>query len=182
LTDRVIALGGPPGSGKTTAAKTLVAHYGLVLVSAGERFRAEARRHGLDLEAFSKYAETHPEVDRVLDESLVHDAKPGQLLEGRLQGSLLRQRGIPEHWLSVTARSEVRAERIARRDKLPIDEATRRMRLRETSEHARYRALYGIDLDQERPDLVVDSSEMDPAAVVAALVRYLEAAGVAGGR
>jgi CMP/dCMP kinase len=182
LIDRVIALGGPPGSGKTTAAKTLVAQYGLVLVSAGERFRAEAKRHGLDLEAFSTYAEAHPEVDRSLDDALVHEARPGQLLEGRLQGSLLRQRGVPQHWLSVTARSEVRAERIARRDRLALEEATRRMHLRETSEHARYRALYGIDLDRERPDFVVDSSEMDPSAVVAALAHYLETAGAFRGR
>jgi cytidylate kinase len=171
--DRVVALGGPPGSGKTTAARALALRHGLTLVSAGERFRAEARAHGLDLEAFSRYAETHAEVDRRLDEGLLAEAAPGRLLEGRIQGPLLRRRGVPVAYLAVVARPEVRAERIARRDGIPVEESRRRMAAREASEHRRYLALYGIDLDRESPDLAVDSSDLTPAAVVAALDRYL---------
>lgn len=170
---RVIALGGPPGSGKTTAARALAAELSLELVSAGDRFRAAAARRALDLEAFSRYAESHPEVDRELDAEMAGLARPGRILEGRLTGPLLRRRGVPVRWLAVVADAEVRAERLARRDGRPLEEARRRMAERERSEHARYRELYGIDLEHEAADYTVDSSRLGPAEVVAALRGYL---------
>lgn len=182
MIDRVVALGGPPGSGKTTAARQLARELALELVSAGERFRAEATRHGLDLNSFSRFAESHPEVDRELDEGMAVLARPGRLLEGRLTGALLRRRGVPVYWLTVTARPEVRAERLAGRDRMRVEEARPRMEAREASELRRYRELYGIDLAAERADLSVDSSELTPEAVVHALREYLERVGEPRGR
>jgi cytidylate kinase len=175
--DRVVALGGPPGSGKTTVARILVARLGLELVSAGERFRAEAARHGMELGAFGRYAEEHPEVDRALDEGLSGLARPGRLLEGRVQGALLRRRGVPVHWLAITARPEVRAARIAYRDGVPPEEAARAMRAREASERQRYRALYDLDLDRETPDLSVDASDRRPEEVAELILSHLRARG-----
>jgi CMP/dCMP kinase len=175
--DRVVALGGPPGSGKTTAARRLAAELGLKLVNAGERFRAEAARRGMDLSDFSEYAEAHPEVDRELDDAMAREATPGRLLEGRVQGPLLRRDRVPVHLLSVVARAGVRAGRIAQRDGLTVEVARAKMLAREASERARYRAIYGLDLDREEPDLTVDSSDRTPEEVVALLVQFLGARG-----
>lgn len=177
MIDRVVALGGPPGSGKTTAARRLAAELGLDLVSAGEQFRAQASARGMDLGAYSAFAEAHAEVDRELDEAMARAAQPGRILEGRVQGPLLRRRGVPVYWLAVVARLEVRAERSAKRDAVPVDVARARMVEREASERTRYLALYALDVDAESPDLTVDSSEKDAAQVVAELARFLEAHG-----
>ncbi|MGI0052679.1 MAG: AAA family ATPase, partial [Thermoplasmata archaeon] len=138
MTDRPIAIGGPPGSGTTTAARAIARELHLELVSAGERFRAEARARGMELGAFSRYAEEHPEVDRALDEAMLSQARPGSLLEGRVQGALLRRREVPVHWIEITAQFEVRVGRVAAREGIPPARASEEIRGRETSERARY--------------------------------------------
>ncbi|HEV2316588.1 MAG TPA: AAA family ATPase [Thermoplasmata archaeon] len=178
MIDRVITLGGPPGGGKTTAATTLARELNLELVSAGERFRALAQRKGMELNELSAYAEAHPEVDRALDEEMLGLARPGRLLEGRIQGALCHRRHIPAHRLSVIATPEVRAARIARRDHVLFPAALAAMQRREESEARRYHEIYGIDLVTERPDFFVDSTALAPAEVVTALREYLSRLGV----
>ncbi len=177
----VVAVGGPPGSGKSTAGRAVARAQGLVYHAAGDLFRAEAAHHGMDLEAFSHYAEAHPEVDRRVDETMSELARPGVLLDGRIQGPLLRRRGVPVHSIVITALYEVRVARIAGRDHRAPEDAARRIRERAESERARYLAEYGIDLETEPADLVVDSTELDADAVRERLLEFLrslEGAGV----
>ena len=170
---RPITLGGPPGGGKSTAGRALALRLGLTYVSAGEFFRAEGRARGLTVEEYSRYAETHPEVDEALDRRVQEFARPGHILDGRIQGPLARRRGVEVYGFIVTARPDVRAARVARRDGLDVAEAARRIAEREASELDRYRRLYGIDLRTESGETTVDSSELTPAEVVEALAGAL---------
>jgi CMP/dCMP kinase len=169
----LVVIGGPPGSGKTTAARATAERLGLEFLSAGARFRSLAQEHDMDLGEFSRYAASHPEIDRQLDDEMLGYAKPGWLLDSRLAGPLARRRGIPVLYLVVTAGDAVRAERLSARDKIPVAAARRAMVAREQSEKSRYRALYGIDLEHEVPDLTVDSSDLSPSAVVDRLVDFI---------
>ncbi|MCI4353162.1 MAG: AAA family ATPase [Thermoplasmata archaeon] len=169
----LVVVGGPPGSGKTTAARAAAERLGLEFHSAGALFRAQAERHNMDLGEFSRYAAEHPEVDRELDAHMLELARPGRLLEARLTGPLAQRKGIPVVYLLVTAREDVRAQRIAGRDGIPVAAALRAMLAREASEKARYQSIYGIDLDRAAPDLRVDSSDLPPAAVVDQLVDFI---------
>ncbi|MCI4362761.1 MAG: AAA family ATPase [Thermoplasmata archaeon] len=173
---RPVALGGPPGSGKTTAAKALAKRFELTLLSAGERFRSEAANRGLSLAELSRLAETDGAIDRALDESMLAEARPGVLLEGRVQGPLLRRRGVDSVWVAVVASEPVRATRAARRDGTDPATALREIRLREESERRRYREYYGIDLATESPDFSVDATELSREAVVQRLAEFLEGA------
>ena len=170
----VVCVGGPPGSGKSTASRLVAERFGLTYASAGDTFRAEARSHGLDLEAFGRYAEEHPEIDRALDLRMQALARPGYLLDGRIQGALCRRAGTRVHYVIVTAREEERVRRVAQRDGLALEEAARRVRLREASERARYHAFYGIEIDLERPDLLVDSTLSPATEVAGAIARHIE--------
>jgi predicted cytidylate kinase len=169
----VVTVGGPPGSGKSTAGRLAAESLGLEFRSAGEQFRAEARRHGMELAEFGRYAAAHPEVDRELDRKMQSLARPGRLLDGRIQGALCRRAGIPVYDLVVTAREEVRVRRVADRDGQSVDEARAKVREREASERDRYRRFYGIDLDQEHPDLVIDSSDHPPLEVAGTIVTFV---------
>ncbi len=171
---RVVAIGGPPGSGKSTAGRRVAEVLGLEYRSVGEAFRAEARRRGMSLEAFGRYAEEHPEVDQELDRAMQADARPGVVLDGRIQGVLCRRAGIPVASIVVTASEAERVRRVAGRDRQSLDEAARAVAAREASERARYRKIYGIDLEREPVDLVVDSTSRSPEEVVATIVRFLE--------
>ena len=176
----VVAIGGPPGSGKSTAARRVAEELGLELRSAGEEFRAEAARRNLDLEAFGRYAEAHPEVDRELDRRMQALARPGVLLDGRIQGVLCRRNGIPVRAIVVTAEEDERVRRVAQRDRLSLEEAARHVRAREASERTRYLRFYGIDLDREPADLTVDSTRLPPADVARAIVEFVRPAGGPG--
>ena len=173
MTGRVVALGGPPGSGKSTAGRLAATALGLEYRSAGEIFRAEAARRRMDLGAFGRYAETHPEVDQEIDRAMQGSARPGQLLDGRIQGILCRRAGIPVAYVVVTAERDERVRRVARRDGETLEEAARHVRDRETSERTRYRAYYDIDLDRERPDLTVDSTHRPAEEVARAIVAFV---------
>ncbi len=171
----VVTIGGPPGSGKSTAGRLVAARLRLEYHSAGEVFRAEAKRRGLDVEAFNRYGEAHPEIDRELDRTMQALARPGRLLDGRIQGALCRRNGTPVYSVVVTAQEEERVRRVAGRDGQSLEEARARVRGREASERERYRRFYGIDLDQEVPDLVVDSTSQPPEAVAEEIVAFLRA-------
>ena len=170
---RVVAVGGPPGSGKSTAGRLVAESLGLEFRSAGEEFRRQGRERGMDVEAFGRYAESHPEIDRELDRAMQALATPGRLIEARLAGPLCRKNGIPVHYVIVTASEDERARRVARRDGQTLEEARDRIRTREASERERYLRLYGIDIDREIPDLSVDSTVPPPAEIAAVIVAFL---------
>jgi CMP/dCMP kinase len=169
----VVAVGGPPGSGKSTAARRVADELGLDYRSVGEVFRREAASRGLDLEAFGRYAEQHPEVDAELDRSMQALARPGVLLDGRIQGALCRRKGVAVEAIIITASPAERARRLSVRDRQSVEEAARAIAVREASERARYLRYYGIDVDRETADLVVDSTSKGPDEVAAEVVAYL---------
>ncbi len=172
---RVVAIGGRPGSGKSTAGRRVAGSLGLDYRSAGEVFRAEAARRGLDLDAFGLYASAHPEVDRALDGAMQELARPGVVLDGRIQGVLCRRRGVAVHAVEITASEEERVRRVAARDGESVDAARAHLRAREASERDRYRRFYGIDLDRTDADLTVDSTHARPDEVAATIVAFVRA-------
>lgn len=170
----VVAIGGPPGSGKSTAGRKVAEALGLTFRSVGEAFRAEAREHGMDLEAFGRWAESHPEVDRELDRRMAELARPGVVLEGRIQGTLLKRAGVPVRSVRVTASRPERLQRLARRDGGSPEETESQLAAREASERTRYAEFYGIDLDHETADLTVDATRASADEVAQTIVAYLK--------
>ena len=118
----ILAVAGPPGSGKTTVAERWAAARGYVLVSAGMRFRAMAKERGISLEAFGKAAEADPEIDRALDAAVLAEILSKEssgasvVVDGRIQGYLLAKQGIACIKVLIDAPLAVRAQRIATRE------------------------------------------------------------------
>lgn len=170
----IVAVGGPPGSGKTTVAERFARDHGYVLVSAGLKFRAWAKDRGLSLEAFGKAAASDPEIDRALDravfEEVLREDAAGRdvIVEGRIQAPLLAERRVPCLKVLIDAPLAVRAKRIAGREKTSAQVAEKAIVERGTLERSRYEALYGIDLeDRSLYDLVIDSADKTPDQIVA---------------
>ena len=174
----IITVGGPPGSGKSTAAAYLSDRLGIRAVSAGRIFRGMARERRLSLAEFGELAETHWEIDRELDERMLAEAHGDVVLEARLSGPLSVAKGINAFRVYISARREVRAARIGGREHKDPAQALREMEERERSEALRYSEIYGMDIwDTSIYDLVIDSSDITAEQVVDRIVEGLGRSG-----
>mgnify|MGYP001626159251 FL=1 len=161
-----MAIGGPPGSGKTTIAKLIAQKYGLRHVSIGQIFRRIAKERGLSLEQLSEVAAKDPSIDLMLDSIAKEEAKKGNVvIDGHASPWLLK--GLANLRIAVVASFDVRVRRLAERDGRPLDEVFRETRLREEIERGRFLKLYNIDItDYTDFDLVINSERFSPDEIV----------------
>ena len=171
----LLTVSGPPGSGKSTTAALLAAHFDLEHVSGGDIFRELAAEREYTPLEFNKLAEENESIDRDLDRRLRQIAvdRDGLVLESRLAGWLAGDHADFKFWLDAPA--TVRGERIAERESKDPDRATEETRAREASEAQRYREYYGIDIeDLKLYDLSINTARWEPDAVIDMLVTAVE--------
>jgi len=162
-----ITVGGLPGTGTSTLCRLLGAKTGLPYVYAGQIFREEAARRGMDLASFGALCQEDRLVDRDLDDRQLELLREGGLiLEGRLSGWIAHRNGIPAFKVWLVCDEAERVRRVVERDGGEPEEQAARMHEREASEADRYRRYYGISLRDLRPyDLVLDSTHESPEAL-----------------
>ncbi len=171
----VIAVGGPPGSGKTTIAKLISKKLNLRHISIGALFRKMAEERGLSLIDFSMLAQRDPSIDLELDSIAIKEAqKGGVVIDGHAAPWLLK--GIAHLRVIVTASKEIRIRRLAERDGKPIDIVRKETELREQIERERYLRIYGIDIyDFSNFDLIINSEKFSPEAIAEIIITALKA-------
>lgn len=166
----VIAIGGPIGVGKSTVARALAARLGLPVVSAGGVFREIARRRGISVVDLNRMAEHDSSIDRDLDTLQAELARGGPcVVESRLSGWIVE--ADLKVWLDAPV--EVRAARVASRERQPAETARDELLARERSEWSRYKTLYNIDMADRQPfHIVIDTSRWDVDVIVDVLDRF----------
>ena len=175
-----ISISGPPGSGKTTICMLVASKLEYDYVLVGQIFRQMALEKKMDLETFGRLAEEDETIDRELDERMLAlaGAKENIVLEGRLTGAMLKLRKLPVMAVYVTAKEEIRAERIGKRESRDPQLVLREMKARERSEKKRYMAYYGIDpYDRSLYDLWIDSSNLTPEKIAETIIEKVKEAG-----
>jgi len=170
----VVTISGPAGSGKSHCASELAKYFGVPLYSSGSVFRKMAAERGLSVEAFSKMAESDDTIDNEIDRRTEECARGGScIIEARLARWF--SGNVPKLSFYLNAPFDVRARRIAEREGIPFEEASRRTREREASERMRYRKLYGIDLsDLSTYDFVINTAIWDKESIVLILRSIIE--------
>lgn len=163
----LVTISGLPGSGTTTVSRLVADALGLDRVPGGEVFRQLAAEAGMSLADFGAHAADHPEIDVELDRRLEERAAAGScVIESRLAGWIVTRAGLLAVRVWVDCDELVRAGRVAVRDGATPEVALTENRARAELEHARYRAVYGIDLtDRSTYDLVLDSTTSAPDAL-----------------
>lgn len=167
----IIAIAGPIGVGKSTVAEGLARALGYRVISGGEVFRDLARERGISVTDVNRLAEHDPTLDRELDRRQAERARAGDcVVESRLAGWMVG--ADLKVWLRAPV--EVRAARVARRERLSAVAARADLSERERSEWARYKAAYNIDIDDLSPyHLVIDTTLWTAEVIVEALAGFV---------
>lgn len=163
----LITVSGPPGSGTSTLSTAIADEFGLDHVNGGDAFCALADERGYTLEEFNRVVESTPEVDRDIDRRLRRFARERDdlVLESRLAGWLAAEEA--ELRIRLDAPFALRAERVADREDVSVEQASEDLRARERSERKRYADLYGVDdADASVYDLLVDTARWDEEATI----------------
>lgn len=140
----VITLSGLHGTGKSTYAKKLAEEFELRLVSAGTIFRQIASEKRFSPKELTCIATKDKCIDHLIDERTIEEAKKGSVvLDGHLAGWMAKD--YADIKILLTASTQVRVQRIAKRNHLSIKEAERQTLTIERLEMARWKSFYNIN-------------------------------------
>ena len=164
-----ISLAGDLGSGKSTVAKILVDQLGMEYYSTGSICRAVAARHGMTVVEMNQYMETHPELDKEIDDGLcaLSDVDKPLLIDSRMAWHFVR--GTFKVYL--TTEIAVSAARIfgagrSEEQFATVEETEQKIRERRDSEKKRYMEFYGVNnKDLFNYHLVLDTTYATPDQV-----------------
>lgn len=181
----IITIGGRPGSGKSTAAKTVAAELGFMHFSSGDLFRAISREHGQDILQSNLAAEKEegiPKIDQLVDQRL-RDI-------GKNEDDIVIDSRMAWHWMPQSFKVflnldiETAAVRILgtmtpermEAEHVPSDphQYAKNLQGRLDSETRRYKKIYDVDpYDIDNYDLVINTKTTKPEEVARLIVeRY----------
>lgn len=174
----LLTISGLPGTGTTTISLLLQEKLGYSYVYSGELFRLLAEEHHMSLSEFGAYCETHPEIDRELDDKqlLLLDSD-NLILEGRLSGWLAYTHHKDAFKILLTADLDTRVARIVKRESGDLQARKQEIQQREQSEAKRYHTYYNTDPNkQDYYDLVIDTSNKSPDEIVQLILKAADLA------
>lgn len=178
-----ISLAGDLGSGKSTVGKILEQRLGVRYYSTGTIQREIAEGMGMTTLQLNQYMETHPEIDRKIDDGLraLEHAEADLVIDSRMAWHF-----VPSSFsVYMMADPLVAAARIlgagrAHESFSTVEEAAASVAARRKSEALRYKSMYGVDIqDLENYDYVIDTSFVSPDTVAERIAAHyrLHAAG-----
>lgn len=174
----IITISGVPGSGKSTAAKSIAKKLKLKHYSTGGYYREMAEKRGLSVLALARLAEKDCSIDRELDE---WQTKLGKDEDNFIIDARLGFHFIPHSVkIYLDADETTRAKRIfndkVRKEKnITLDETLKKMRMRERSEKERFIKYYKINPnDKKHYNLVLDTTGLSKLKVLDKITSFLK--------
>ncbi len=174
-----ISLAGDLGSGKSTVAKILIEELGAEYYSTGVIVRSIAEEMGLTVGELNKYMETHPEIDRRIDDglkALSWDHRP-LIIDSRMAWHFTE--GTFKVYLSTELEtSAIRIMSANRRGEhaSSVDDTVAETRARRQSEVKRYSRQYGVNIsDLTNYSLVVDTTSATPEEIAGVILNGFRA-------
>jgi cytidylate kinase len=159
-----VAVSSKSGCGNTTVSRIVGESLGIPLVN--YTFHDIAREEGVTFEEICRRAENDSRYDREVDRKQVELARQSScVLASRLAIWLMENEA--DMTVYLTAGLAVRAQRIARRDRVTVDEAIRDTLARDARDRQRYLRLYGIDIDRYGHATLVVNTELGDQHYVA---------------
>ena len=173
-----ISLAGDLGSGKSTVSDILISALGAEYYSTGRIVRDIAERRGMSVVELNRYMETHPEIDKEIDDGLValSDSDKLLIIDSRLAWHFTRD--TFKVYLSVDTETSALRIMCAKRSgetSSSLEDAVVKTKARRDSECRRYLEQYGVDIkDLSNYDLVVDTTYASPEEVAQRIIDGFE--------
>ena len=180
----VICISGMAGTGKSTLSKKLAEKYKLRYYSGGDALKALAAEEGYNATgrgwwespeglSFLKKREKNLKFDKAVDDKLLEYAEQGNVLLDSWTMPWLLKTGF-KIWL--VASIEKRAERIVKRDKITMKEASQVLKEKEARTKAIYKKLYGFNLGEDFAPfhLVLDTDNLNAKEVFQVLCMVID--------
>ena len=166
---RKITVSGDLGSGKSTICYLLNEALGYKIYSTGQLLRELAQKYNMSIYELNKYAETHPEIDREIDDTVKKFSFVDEnfVFDSRMAWNFI-ENSFKIHFITNL---DVAAARIynANRDTEKygdINETKEMLIKRKLSENKRYKEIYAVDTsDLNNYDLVIDTSNSTPEEI-----------------
>jgi len=181
----VVCVAGMSGCGKSTVARRLAKKYGLKYLSGGDMLKTLAVRSGYKLResgwwetddgmSFLQQRARDHEFDKRVDEELMKWARRGNVVLDSWTMPWLLEEEAFKVWLEASP--EERARRLARRDRISVEEALRALEEKDRRTKEIYKRLYGFDLGEDFSpfDLILDTNELKSGEVFSALCTAIE--------
>ena len=169
-----ISLAGDLGSGKSTVSDILIKKLGATYYSTGAIVRSLAASYGMEVGEFNVYMETHPEIDKEVDEGLVKlsDRDELMIIDSRLAWYFTK--GTFKVYLSTDITTSALRIMHANRTgehKSTLEETIDCTKNRRESEKKRYKDQYGVDIKNLiNYDLIVDTTQATPDEVAECVI------------
>lgn len=172
-----ISLAGDLGSGKSTVSRLLIAATGAEYYSTGMICRRAAAEHGMSIDEFNRYMETHPEVDKMIDDGLcaLSSDERSLVIDSRMAFHFVRPTfRVYLTTDAITSAARISADKRAGESFDTLEETARRVAARRESENLRYFEKYGVHImDMSNYDLVLDTTELPPERVAELILSSL---------
>ena len=175
----VVCLAGMSGCGKSTVAKRLAKKYGLKYLSGGTALKQLAVREGYkprekgwwetaEGAKFFEHRLRDPKFDKMVDEELLKLARSGNVVLDSWTMPWLSRKGF-KIWLEASPK--VRAKRLAKRDGISLQAASKAVKEKDEKTRVIYKNLYGFDLGEDFApfDMILDTNELDAEEVFQAI-------------
>ncbi|MFH1520477.1 MAG: (d)CMP kinase [Candidatus Micrarchaeota archaeon] len=160
----IIAVSGLTGSGKNTLGELLAKKLDYALVC--PTFKDLAAKEGISLMEFQKKAEKDHNIDKKFDAILKEMVvkTDGNCVVTTWLGPWIVD---ADFRIKISAPLEIRAVRVANRDKMTVAQATKHVKERDEENRQRYLKVYGIDIyDESKFDAVLDNSDKTPEQIL----------------
>jgi len=180
----VICICGMAGSGKSTLAKRLAEKYGLKYYSGGDALKTVAIEKGYKPMERGWWESTEGlrflenrmkdfNFDKTVDKKLMEIAEKGNVILDSWTMPWLLKEGF-KVWLEASL--EERAKRIARRDRISVDQALKALKVKEEKTKAIYKKLYGFSLGEDLTPfhLILDTNNLNVEEIFQILCMVME--------
>lgn len=174
---QMICITGNIAVGKSEVAKEIASILDWNLYKASQAFREKAREMDMSLVDFCVYVESHPEIDKKIEETTKNIVLNNEqiIVDARL-GFYMAPSAFKVY---MTSDVEVAAERLLKASKNrgkeeeynSIEEVREAITLREETERKRYIKLYGVDIHNlSNYDFVIDTTHLSSSEVAKKII------------